>query len=347
MLWGCGGGGGGGGSTPAATYHAYVTNISDQTLSVFEMNPATGGMTKLTDYAMEDDAYPLAIVAHPTLDILYVTTTDRKIRVLEVDPATGTPAEVQSINSVGVARIDITPDGNYLFTSNLADELGADDARKIYSYTVDSDGTLASSDEKDLGQRISYFKVGHDSTALFVTFRNNAPNNNLICSYSIDPPTGNLTFLNSEELGNSPGMIAISGEYTYAAATASGDIWRTEDASDLGDKRVIYATCGTSQAITIVGSHLYGVNLGNDTITEFTISQTDGTLTEGTGVAIPAGSQIWQINADPDGKFLYVFDWLTSDMTGYRINATTGALTSLGSVGTTGGGPMQMAFIKH
>jgi len=30
MLWGCGGGGGGGGSTPAATYHAYVTNISDQ-----------------------------------------------------------------------------------------------------------------------------------------------------------------------------------------------------------------------------------------------------------------------------------------------------------------------------
>jgi 6-phosphogluconolactonase (cycloisomerase 2 family) len=345
ILWGCGGGGGGS-STPTTKYYSYVTNVSDQTLSVFQMNPDTGSQTEKTPYMMEDSSYPFAIVAHPSMNLLYVTTSDGKIRVLEINTSTGAPTEVQSIATTGTSLIDITPDGKFLYTSNWAEDPGTDTGSKIYCYTVGDDGLLASSSELLLGQRLNNFKVGPDSASLFVTFRNEGILGNILYSFSINSTTGALAQLHATTLANTPYRIAFSGEYTYAGSSASNDLWRTSGGSDVADKQAIYPTCGISGAMTVVDDHLYTVNIGNNSVNAFAISQANGTLTQELGVAIPAGSNIWQITADPNGKYLYVFDQTTKDLRGFSINDTTGALTSMGSVGTTGNGPLQMAIVK-
>jgi 6-phosphogluconolactonase (cycloisomerase 2 family) len=67
-----------------------------------------------------------------------------------------------------------------------------------------------------------------------------------------------------------------------------------------------------------------------------------GFLTPGTvstsGLPIAAGARPVSIAVDPAGKFAYVANFASNDVSTYSINATTGALTSVGFAPTLSGG---------
>ena len=64
----------------------------------------------------------------------------------------------------------------------------------------------------------------------------------------------------------------------------------------------------------------------------YTINTTTGALRSmGT---IAAGSTPTSVAADPSGKFAYVTNSGSNDVSMYTINVTTGALTLIGTAGT-------------
>ena len=52
-----------------------------------------------------------------------------------------------------------------------------------------------------------------------------------------------------------------------------------------------------------------------------------------------AGSGPFSVSVDPSGKFAYVANSGSNDVSAYTINATTGALTPIGAVVAAGTGP--------
>jgi DNA-binding beta-propeller fold protein YncE len=49
------------------------------------------------------------------------------------------------------------------------------------------------------------------------------------------------------------------------------------------------------------------------------------------GAAVPAGTDAYSITVDASGKFAYVANFGSANVSAYAINATTGALTALAS----------------
>jgi hypothetical protein len=68
----------------------------------------------------------------------------------------------------------------------------------------------------------------------------------------------------------------------------------------------------------------------------YTINPTTGALTAGTAVA--AGGGPYSVTVDPTGKFAYVANYVSNNVSAYTINPTTGALTA-GTAVAAGTGP--------
>jgi YVTN family beta-propeller protein len=93
------------------------------------------------------------------------------------------------------------------------------------------------------------------------------------------------------------------------------------------------------------GRFAYVANFGSDNVSAYTINASTGVLTEidqngaTAGTAVAAGSHPFSISIDPSGKFAYVANLDSDTVSAYTINATTGALTSVGADVAAGDGP--------
>ncbi len=77
---------------------------------------------------------------------------------------------------------------------------------------------------------------------------------------------------------------------------------------------------------------IYTANAAANSGTAALISNaTTGALTTITGSPFPAGGSSFALTADPGGKFLYVANYASGDISEFSINQTTGALTQLSS----------------
>lgn len=92
-------------------------------------------------------------------------------------------------------------------------------------------------------------------------------------------------------------------------------------------------------AVDPSGKFLYAVNLNaqqvdstpstTGAVSAFTIG-VDGALTQVSGSPFPGGLQPVSVAVDPSGKFAYVANFFSHDVSAYSIDSTTGALTSIG-----------------
>jgi len=118
---------------------------------------------------------------------------------------------------------------------------------------------------------------------------------------------------------NSSGALALVPGSPYAACTTSS------------------AVCTTPSAVAITpdGNFLYVANSGSNNVSAFAICDNlsttclvaDGTLTAVTGSPFSSGLGPVSIAADPSGKFLYVADKQSNQVSEYKISTGTGALT--------------------
>jgi 6-phosphogluconolactonase len=142
-----------------------------------------------------------------------------------------------------------------------------------------------------------------------------------VSMYTIDPTTGTLASIGppvpTYDISDEPGSLTVAPSGKFVYVTNPGDAWVPDDGSV-----AMYTINATTGALTSTGT----IN-GNCP-----------------GLCFPAS-----VVVDPSGKFAYVAnsgwnvaDSGSNDVSMYAINATTGALTSIGSI-ATGADPASVA----
>jgi 6-phosphogluconolactonase len=182
-----------------------------------------------------------------------------------------------------------------------------------------------------------------------------------VSMYTINPTTGALASIgppvSTYGFGVYPGSITVDPLGRFAYVTNEGDPWGYEDGAN--GSVAMYSIDATTGALTSTGTingncpglcdpspmvvdpsgkFAYVVNGGAGgpfSIEMYTIDAATGALTS-TGT-IAAGGVPNSVAVDPAGKFVYmatanVTPGLAGSVSTYTINATTGALTSVGTI---------------
>jgi DNA-binding beta-propeller fold protein YncE len=104
-------------------------------------------------------------------------------------------------------------------------------------------------------------------------------------------------------------------------------------------------------AVDPTGKFLYVVNNGSDTVSAYVITSITLLLSPqaraltAAGSAVAAGTNPGGIAVDPTGKFVYVANGNSGNISVYTINPSTGALSEVkGSPFAAGSGPFSVAI---
>src|SRR5262249_34504560 len=167
-----------------------------------------------------------------------------------------------------------------------------------------------------------------------------------ISAYSIDAD-GALTPLAGPNVaaGTNARSIAVdpSGKFAYVANDGGGDVSAytivggalapiDADAGTAGIQNFAAGTVPAGGAVHPPGQFAHLTNFGSSNRSAYNIEPTTGALTPvpnspfSTG---PAGAHPFGIAVHPSGKFLYVTNNGSGNVSAYTIDATTGALTAI------------------
>jgi 6-phosphogluconolactonase (cycloisomerase 2 family) len=229
-----------------------------------------------------------------------------------------------------------------------------DGAGTISAYTVKSDGTLSPASGSATAGLIP-LAMATDSGAHFLFVANQGlqcnPASGTISVFSIQDAT--LTKVSDVQVADplassNPGPTAIAvtpdGKFLYVANQFDGTVTGfSVDASGVLTRLTpgATATVGTAPAgidITPDGGFLYVANSGSSNVSAFAIcnqvvtscsipASPDGALTPVTGSPFSAGLGPASIVAAPSGKFLFVVDRQSNQISEYKLATGTGELT--------------------
>ncbi|HKC44301.1 MAG TPA: beta-propeller fold lactonase family protein [Burkholderiales bacterium] len=353
LLGSCGGGGGGGGSTaggPAG--FVYVTNETSETVSVYAIDAGTGALTPVAGSPFATGKQPLGIAADPSGKFAYVANSSpisNSVSAYTIDARSGAladiPGQVFAAGS-GPASVAVGPSGKFAYVANLGGDISA--------YSIDAaSGGLTPLAGPNVAAGVNARSIAVDPSGKFAYVANVGGG---VSAYTIDPVGGALAPIDADSgtagiqsfaAGTFPSGVAVhpSGKFAYVANFSSNDV-------------SAYAIDPTTGVLTPVpnspfstgpsgvhpfgvtvhpsGKFLYVTNNGSGNVSAYTIDATTGALTAidaipGT-VAIDnfaAGTGPQSVTVDPSGKFAYVANNASNNISAYAIDASSGALTAL------------------
>lgn len=281
---------------------------------------------------------------------LFVSTQgDSLVSPFSIDLSVGTIAT----NGKGVATgtmpsaMIMAPSGNALFIANSA-------TNDITPYTVKSDGTLTAG-SGTVATGMTPLSMTMDSAGHFLFVANqgqqSTPASGTISVFSIQDATlseiPGSPFPSAAPLassGTGPSAVAVTpdGKFLYVANQFDGTVTQySVDSSGAltQETSVIVGTSPSALGITPDGGFLYVGNTGSSNVSAFAIcgqvvtscadpTSPDGRLTVITGSPFPAGLGPAFILSDTSGKFLFVVDRLSNQVSQYKVATGTGALTA-------------------
>jgi 6-phosphogluconolactonase (cycloisomerase 2 family) len=168
-----------------------------------------------------------------------------------------------------------------------------------------------------------------------------------IASYTIG---GTVTGLNGSMVLHNGGdnLTSVNGPFTFPTAVAYGNTYSVTLLSLQFPNQTCTLTGGNGTAtanVTTVAVNCvknttprfayvanYGDGISPSTVSAYTINASTGALTS-IATAVAAGIGPHSVTVDPSGKFAYVANWSSNDVSAYTINAS-GALIPVGTVAT-------------
>ena len=280
------------------------------------------------------------------IGILYVATQgDTGISSYSISLANGAITAIGKEATTGSVPASVVTAGNAVFVSNSQ-------AGNISSYTVNSDGTLtAVSGTQPAGTTPIGMATDAAGKFLFVanqgTFTN--PASGTISVFTINgttlaaaPGSPFSTATPGVITGTGPVSVGVTpkGDFVYAANQFTNTVTGFSVSSAgaltlLPGSPFPVGISPSAIAVTPDGNFLYVANTGSNTVSAFAICENasvscvtpNGSLTAVVGSPFPAGLGPVSIAADPSGKFLFVADEQSNQVTQYRVSTGTGALT--------------------
>jgi YVTN family beta-propeller protein len=292
------------------------------TAAVTVFNPAPGGgsSNSLTFTTTTGGVDPQSIALDPTGKFAYVANTGCSdafagyVTMYTINATTGALASIGppvASHDEGAHSVTVDPLGKFAYVANWGE---GDTAGSVSMYTINATtGTLTSTGTIEAPcapppspGSCAPWSVAVDPSGKFAYVANQggfAPTS--ISMYAIDATTGALTAI---------GLIAAEGRAVSVTVHPSGKFAYVADVSN-------------------------GFPGENNNISMYNINATGALTFTGT---IPAGLSPSSITIDPSGKFAYVTNSGSNDVSMYTINDSIGTLTSMGPI-AAGTGPASIA----
>ncbi len=317
-------------TTSSGTGALFVSTQGDSLVSAYTINLATGVLTA-NGAGVATGTIPSAMLLAPSGSALFIVNSNPAI----------TPT------------VPPTP-------CTLPDNPGS-----ISAYTVKSDGTLSPASGSAPAGLIP-LAMAIDSGGHFLFVANQGlqckPDSGTISVFSIQDTT--LTKVGSDvpvadpSAPSNPGPAGIAvtpdGKFLYVANQFDGTVTGfSVDGSGVLTRgtTVTVGTAPTGMGVTPDGGFLYIANSGSSNVSAFAVcnqvvtscsnpTSPDGTLTPLSGSPFSAGLGPTSIVAAPSGKFLFVVDRQSNQISEYKLATGTGVLTANTQASiSTGGTP--------
>jgi 6-phosphogluconolactonase (cycloisomerase 2 family) len=288
--------------------YVYIANAGEADISLYKVENS-GALTEVTPRT-PTGKNPASMVMDTTGSLLFVANTgSNTVTVYSIDSASGslTPTAAPALTGFSPVRVAISPSGKLLYVANQG-------SSSISGFAIDSSGGLSPVPNSPIpvGQGPNW--IAFDPSGKFLYVASLLEGN--FSGFTVDSTSGALTRMNG-----SP----------YGVVTSSTTI-----------------TPLTSLVVDSSGKYLYVTNQSGNNVYAFTIDGTTGVPTAITTSPAPpysAGTSPSFIITDTTGKFLFVGNQSSSDITVFRITPATGVLTSIATAGT-GSTPASMAIVK-
>jgi YVTN family beta-propeller protein len=289
-----------------------IAVVGTAAVTVFNPGAGGGGSNTATFTITAGGVAPQSIAVDPTGKFAYVAEGCGDfifgyVSMYTVDPITGSLTSVGPpvlTNDEGAKSVAVSPAGTFVYVANWGE---GDTSGSVTAYTINATtGTLTS---------LAPAYCGGSNTCI-------AP-----WSVAVDP-SGKFVYTANE------GGLPPTGISMYTINPTSGALTWTATTIDAA------ASC-IFVAVNPSGTFAYVVELktnpgSNYEVWTYAIDTTTGMLVY-TGAAAAAGLGATSIAVHPSGKFAYVPNSGSNDVSTYSVNSTTGALTSTGTIAARSG----------
>lgn len=301
----------------AAPRFAFVSTTGNSSVQAYQADATSGALT-LSGASVPTGANPGSVAVDPLGKFVYVASipvlgSNGSINAYAVNPVTGALTLVPSSPfpaGVNTAWVTVHPAGKFAYAANAGPALGNG---SVSAYATDANsGALT----PVLGSPIlaggQPRSISVDSLGKFAYVANSSGG---VSAYTIDATTGALTAVPASPFaaGPNPNSVVVdpSGRFAFVANRNSGK--------------------------------------PSGSVSAFTVNAASGALAPIGTTAIAAGTEPVAIAVDPSGKFVYVANGGTGgggtggSVSAYAVNATSGALTAVGSPVAAGTNPVSVA----
>jgi 6-phosphogluconolactonase len=318
----------------------YVLNSADNTIGQWKIG-SDGTLTTLAPSIATDD-YPRAMAMDEQHNSLYVANIGSQTITQYKTGVDGTLSELT------------TPIASSAFTESLVMSL---DHRFLYSLGYDgviSQYSLGSDGELTLLNDWNYpnnpVAMTFSSSGKFAYMVNDAITDISQYSVAADGSFTPLTPATVSSRGCPSGPIlsaqsksGIDFIYVLSCSTDEIEAYSVGNDGTLNSEQVVN-TGALPSHMTISGNFLYTTNMGDSTVSMFTIGS-NGLLQASTQAAVAVGTQLESVVVDGSGKFAYVMDYVEDKI--FPLNlGTDGIITPFASGGVQSGAGPRKALIK-
>jgi 6-phosphogluconolactonase len=300
---------------------AYVANNGSDTVSAYAIDSGTGVLTDVGTPPVATGSLPFSVTVDPSGKFAYVANNGSDdVSAYTIDNTgaltpiicSGTCSGNNFPAGTGPQSISVDPTGKFAYVANFL-------SNDVSAYTIASTGALTQVDcgggptcdtvnslPKNFKAGMGPGSVTVDPTGKFVYVANQGDrvNPGTVSAYTIDSSTGALTSVSPDvSAGVAPGSVTVTvdslgNEFAYVANWGSGDV--------------------SAYTIDTIG--------GTGALTQIPCASGTGC----NGDNFLAGSLPNSVTVDPSGKFAYVANRDSGDVSAYTIDST-GALASVGT----------------
>ena len=237
--------------------------------------------------------------------------------------------------------------------TRLAPHLEAANGLGIHLYALDLDtGALSCNSVPQVIENPSYLCIDNTGSRLFAVSEIEQHEDGGISAYAIDPNSGELTYINSQQANGSAACyvsINATGSTALLANYGTGNICAYPVAADgeLSAASAIHQHSGSgpnldrqeaAHAHSIVLSpdnkFAFAADLGSDQLISYQLHSITGQLLPLVSLQLQSGSGPRHIVFHPNGKFAFLISELISQVTLLSYDATNGELAVLQTIGT-------------
>jgi len=329
----------------------YVTNDNSNSISAYAIDSSTGGLSSVNGSPFASGQGPASLAIDPSGRFAYVGNENDSpggdVSGYTIDATTGALIPMAGspfLSGSGGFGVIVAPSGKFGY-------VGSGGGAQITAFSINSTTGIPTevAGSPFIGPGAGSVSIVVSPSSKYVY----AIGNDNISAFSVKAATGKLTSVAGSPFAAGDnayyGTIAPGGNRLYVRNIASDDVWTYQIAGSgaltlMNEVRTPpgfgpVALLNGSAAVTYTARFAYVVNQGSNTvassISAYTIDAKNGHMTAVSGSPFEDGGSgtfvfAASVAVDPSSRFAYVANG-NNTLSAYTIDATTGALTTIGS----------------